>query len=151
MQNGQTEQYRMNIRVVWSKRLISRSRLPGTMHWLPRTNECGTPWRRESDRALPPQVGVGQRSSRNLFECRKRSSLSQSKDEPEEGLRGWRRKAPFGVGFCESVSVVPPGPELFLPLFPALKRWAKLGRPSGACRRGFGKSVFRTTVPHLGG
>src|ERR1019366_387933 len=28
-----------------------------------------------------------------------RLSLFQSKDEPEEGLRGWRRKAPFGVGF----------------------------------------------------
>src|ERR1039457_3425883 len=64
MQNGQTEQYRVNIRVVWSKRLISRSRLPDTMHWLPRTNECGTPWRRESDRALPPQVGVGQGQQR---------------------------------------------------------------------------------------
>ncbi len=29
-------------------------------------------------------------------------------------------------------SVVPPGLESFFPLFPALKRWAKLGRPSGA-------------------
>ena len=29
-------------------------------------------------------------------------------------------------------SVVPPGLESFLSLFPALKRWAKLGRPSGA-------------------
>jgi hypothetical protein len=29
-------------------------------------------------------------------------------------------------------SVVPPGLESFLPLFPALKRWAKLVRPSGA-------------------
>jgi hypothetical protein len=29
-------------------------------------------------------------------------------------------------------SVVPPGLELFLPLYPALKRWAKLGRPFGA-------------------
>jgi hypothetical protein len=29
-------------------------------------------------------------------------------------------------------SVVPPGLESFLPLFPALKRWAKLGRPSEA-------------------
>jgi hypothetical protein len=28
--------------------------------------------------------------------------------------------------------IVPPGLALFLPLFPALKRWAKLGRPSGA-------------------
>ena len=29
-------------------------------------------------------------------------------------------------------SAVPPGLESFVPLFPALKRWAKLGRPSGA-------------------
>ena len=29
-------------------------------------------------------------------------------------------------------SVVPPGLESFVPLFPALKRWARLGRPSGA-------------------
>src|SRR5271155_3888962 len=28
--------------------------------------------------------------------------------------------------------VVPPGLALFLPLLPALKRWAKLGRPAGA-------------------
>src|ERR1039458_5385265 len=28
-------------------------------------------------------------------------------------------------------SVVPPGLYSFLPLFPALKRWAKLGRPPG--------------------
>ncbi len=28
--------------------------------------------------------------------------------------------------------VVPPGLESLLPLFPALKRWAKLVRPSGA-------------------
>jgi hypothetical protein len=28
--------------------------------------------------------------------------------------------------------VVPPGLASFLPLFPALKRWAKLDRPSGA-------------------
>jgi hypothetical protein len=27
---------------------------------------------------------------------------------------------------------VPPGLELFFPHFPALKRWAKLARPSGA-------------------
>ena len=29
-------------------------------------------------------------------------------------------------------SVVPPGLESLFPLFPALKGWAKLGRPSGA-------------------
>jgi len=29
-------------------------------------------------------------------------------------------------------SVVPTGLESFLPLYPALKRWAKLGRPFGA-------------------
>src|ERR1035438_6198768 len=38
-------------------------------------------------------------------------------------------------------SVVPPGLESFLPLFPALKRWAKLGRPSGA---GFPANPFQT-------
>jgi hypothetical protein len=32
----------------------------------------------------------------------------------------------------EAISAVPPGLESFLPLSPALKRWAKLGRPSGA-------------------
>ncbi len=35
-------------------------------------------------------------------------------------------------------SVVPPGLESFVPAFPALKRWAKLGRPSGA---GFSRIV----------
>ena len=36
--------------------------------------------------------------------------------------------------------VVPPGLESFVPLFPALKRWAKLGRPSGA---GYSDDSFR--------
>src|SRR5450759_550605 len=40
-------------------------------------------------------------------------------------------------------SVVPPGPESFLPLFPALKRWAKLDRPSGAA---FSCAWFHRTV-----
>jgi tetratricopeptide (TPR) repeat protein len=40
-------------------------------------------------------------------------------------------------------SVVPPGLESFLPLFPALKRWAKLGRPSGAA---FSCAWFHQTV-----
>src|ERR1039458_5600555 len=31
-----------------------------------------------------------------------------------------------------AMTQTPPGLESFLPLFPALKRWAKLGRPSGA-------------------
>ena len=29
-------------------------------------------------------------------------------------------------------SVVPPGLQTFVPLFPAINRWAKFGRPSGA-------------------
>src|SRR5450759_5427495 len=40
-------------------------------------------------------------------------------------------------------SVVPPGLESFLPLFPTLKRWAKLGRPSGAA---FSCACFHQTV-----
>src|SRR5206468_10130236 len=49
-------------------------------------------------------------------------------------------------------SVVPPGLESFLPASPALKRWAKLERPSGA---GFSESSFpslageRVLVPAL--
>ena len=35
-------------------------------------------------------------------------------------------------GGREPMTQTPPGLELFLPLYPALKRWAKLGRPSGA-------------------
>jgi hypothetical protein len=38
------------------------------------------------------------------------------------------------AGALESVrekSAVPPGLESFLPVFPALKRWATFGRPSG--------------------
>jgi penicillin amidase len=35
-------------------------------------------------------------------------------------------------GLVKENLVVPPGLESFVPLFPALKRWAKLGRPSGA-------------------
>ena len=40
-------------------------------------------------------------------------------------------------------SVVPPGLESFLPASPALKRWAKLERPSGA---GFSESLFASMV-----
>jgi hypothetical protein len=40
-------------------------------------------------------------------------------------------------------SVVPPGLESFLPLSPALKRWAKLGRPYGA---EFSDSSFASIV-----
>src|ERR1035437_2462469 len=43
---------------------------------------------------------------------------------------------------CED-SVVPPGLESFLPLFPALKRWANLARPSGAA---FSCASFHQTV-----
>ena len=35
-------------------------------------------------------------------------------------------------GLASGDSVVPPGLESFLPIVPALKRWANLGRPSGA-------------------
>jgi len=34
-------------------------------------------------------------------------------------------------------SAAPPGLESLLPLYPALKRWAKLGRPSGAESRAY--------------
>jgi len=37
-----------------------------------------------------------------------------------------------GSGLVNENLVVPPGLESFVPVFPALKRWAKLGRPSGA-------------------
>ena len=40
-------------------------------------------------------------------------------------------------------SVVPPGLEFFLPFSPALKRWANLGRPSGA---GFFYAWFHWTA-----
>jgi branched-chain amino acid transport system substrate-binding protein len=40
-------------------------------------------------------------------------------------------------------SVVPPGLESILPFYPALKRWAKLGRPSGAA---FSCAWFHQTV-----
>ncbi len=40
--------------------------------------------------------------------------------------------APQGLKSVREDSVVPPGLESSLSLFPALKRWAKLGRPSGA-------------------
>ena len=39
---------------------------------------------------------------------------------------------PNGLMSVRANSAVPPGLESFVPLFPALKRWAKLGRPSGA-------------------
>src|SRR5208282_3231210 len=38
----------------------------------------------------------------------------------------------LGTQSVRERSVVHPGLESFPPLFPALKRWAKLGRPSGA-------------------
>src|ERR1035441_10610584 len=40
-------------------------------------------------------------------------------------------------------SVVPPGLESILPFYPALKRWAKLGRPFGAA---FSCAWFHQTV-----
>jgi hypothetical protein len=50
------------------------------------------------------------------------------------GLVTKRRKfrIPQGLENVDENSVVPPGLESVVPLFPALKRWAKLGRPSGA-------------------
>jgi hypothetical protein len=41
-----------------------------------------------------------------------------------------RNIVPSGAKVWEN-SVVPPGLESFVPFFPALARWAKLGRPSG--------------------
>jgi len=41
-------------------------------------------------------------------------------------------KVPQGLKSVRENWVVPPGPESLGPLFPALKRWAKFGRPSGA-------------------
>src|SRR5450759_88223 len=43
-----------------------------------------------------------------------------------------RLLGPQGLKSVRENSVVPPGLESFFPLFPALKRWAKFGRPSGA-------------------
>src|ERR1039457_2178639 len=71
-----------------------------------------------------------------------------------EYFRGWSLPAAAKAGHrdrpviaaLKSVSensVVPPGLESFLPLFPALKRWAKLGRPSGAA---FSCAWFHQTV-----
>ena len=50
------------------------------------------------------------------------------------GLETRRRKfrIPQGLENVRENSVVPPGLESLVPLFPALKRWAKLGRPYGA-------------------
>jgi hypothetical protein len=43
---------------------------------------------------------------------------------------------PALTSLCEN-SVVPPGLESFLPLYPALKRWAIGRRPSGADSQAF--------------
>ena len=51
------------------------------------------------------------------------------------GLGGLRKKVIFDAQPLKTMrenSVVPPGLESFFPLFPALKRWAKFIRPSGA-------------------
>jgi hypothetical protein len=50
------------------------------------------------------------------------------------GLVTKRRKfrIPQGLENVDENSVVPPGLESYLLPFPALKRWAKVGRPSGA-------------------
>ena len=45
----------------------------------------------------------------------------------------WRKlRIPQGLENVHENAVVPPGLESLVPLFPALKRWAKLGSPSGA-------------------
>src|ERR1035441_3267969 len=52
-------------------------------------------------------------------------------------------------------SVVPPGLYSFLPLFPALKRWAKLGRPPGLTSVAVSRpgaeapGYFRSSLRHL--
>jgi acyl-homoserine lactone acylase PvdQ len=43
-----------------------------------------------------------------------------------------RRRVAHGLNSVSENSVVPPGLKSLVPLFPALKRWAMLGRPSGA-------------------
>jgi len=51
------------------------------------------------------------------------------------------------TSLCEN-SVVPPGLESCLPLYPALKRWAKVARPSGAGFSGFSfHRIGRKLVP----
>jgi len=56
------------------------------------------------------------------------------------GVGGFPGYGVFPQAQCEGEnSVVPPGLESFLPAAPALKRWAKLERPSGA---GFSDSSF---------
>src|ERR1019366_902376 len=59
-----------------------------------------------------------------------------------------RKKSAFDVQPLKGVGenwVVPPGLRSFFPLFPALKRWAKLVRPSGAV---FSSSSFNL-APHM--
>jgi penicillin G amidase len=66
------------------------------------------------------------------------NSSDEDDDDEEVDPQGGSRlisALPFGKGLIEVVRanrVVPPGLEFSLSLFPALKRWAKLGRPSGA-------------------
>src|SRR5450759_910650 len=55
-----------------------------------------------------------------------------------ETLRSSQRQKNLGED-----SVVPPGLESLIPLFPALKRWAKFGRPSGAA---FSCASFHPTI-----
>jgi len=56
------------------------------------------------------------------------------------GTQMIRNIVPSGAKVWEK-SVVPPGLESFVPFFPALPRWAKLGRPS----RGLDSRAFCPT------
>ena len=57
------------------------------------------------------------------------------------------KKTKPGAQSVRENSVVPPGLGCFAPLFPALKRWAKLVRPSGAL---FYPIMFRCSQPLKG-
>ncbi len=63
--------------------------------------------------------------SRQSFVARHCNSSNLIQRQPRQGRTSLAQR------FSGENSVVPPGLELFLPRFPALKRWAKLGRPSG--------------------
>ena len=71
--------------------------------------------------------GEGTRSSPRALKC---DTLS-----PTYGTTEVVDEEKLAIAALKSVrenSVVPPGLESILPFYPALKRWAKLGRPSGA-------------------
>ena len=61
---------------------------------------------------------------RNPWGAPRSRSAAEAGLEDKSIIAGWKLAGEHWV--------VPPGLATFLPLFPALKRWAKLGRPSGA-------------------